>query len=206
METLLIGKKMTKKRVIKQTLVMVLLMMYWSIAILLFKKFGWINNDLLFYVFCLIFVIVILFSSLSIVRGSYIEVTNTHLAFNEAIQTQQVYSEVYALFFSKYYRPSIYIDLNGIRAIQLNYKKVLVMQRKTYLLSLKCLLNDGTIITITPKGIVSKSGDYLKLIELLEKNNIPVYDPHHLKQGLEGENLYFQNYVQTLERGVNEHD
>lgn len=205
MKKILLGKKLSKKMIVLNFFIV--LFIFTELLVGTMRLFiPWFPNYLSMYIFYIVIIVIVGFIAMNMLPCSYLEVTEDYLAFNEALKNKELFKEINAVMTSKHYLPSVYIQMDSLRAVQLNYQKVLIWALPTYLFTMKCLLSDGTIITITPRDIATNQGDYLKVITLLEECGVSVHDPYHLKVGLTKGAVHFQEYVKQLEKGDDTHD
>ena len=205
MRTIRIGNKLNRKMIGGNILKILLVygLPLWCITRMFYQ---WFPNLLSVYLFYFSLLLLGIFLSMSTLSCTYLEVTETHFIFNEALKKKELMEEILSLFTSSQYVPAIFMKLDSIKAIQLNYKKTLVWGLSGYIVCFKCLLSDGTVIHFSPKDMRTKYGDLLQLIDVLESHQIPVYDPYHIKPGLIKGGVYFQEYMKKLEKGATDHD
>lgn len=210
MKNFTIGVKMTKKKIISRIAITLILFIFcyyliWnSIVGMIFRVIS--GNGLLLYILLTFPVLlVILYAYLTdIIIEQYIEVTEDYLIFNEVANRKEAMTELKALFTNEVYRPSFYVKLSDIVCVQLGCHKINKGFRGIHplvLLDIKCLLRDGTRFKIIPSCLISKEGDYEKLLHLLENEGIYISDPYEIRPALAKDNVYFQEYVLNNDKG-----
>lgn len=207
MKKVVVGKRMTKADLILN----VLFALFWLggpyiLLGIFFKNFHGlqlVKSSILFFILTLPLFIFMFYRFLTdIIMLQYLEVTEERLIFNEVSNRQAATEEAIAILRGCHYQPSITIELKDIISVKISCRRSLgVRGLPRVVLILECLLQDGSEVRIVPTNMASKKGDYYRVVELMEACGVYISDPYELKPALEGDNIYFQEYVLKHHKG-----
>lgn len=182
MEKIVIGRKNIKERkfyTTKQKMLFGLCV----IALLLFLYFTQVGILVLFLGICLCFGgMWVIFSNIN--KGLEINVYHPNITI-EIDQNNVKYS-------NQKNNQSFCLEIKEIGSVRLNYIQRYISTRPVVDLRLEFLMKDDSLYLLSTRGILSQKGDYLKVIEFLEKVGIQVYDPHQLRSILDKDSYDFQ--------------
>lgn len=207
---ILIGRKLTRKRIIK---VGVILFTFATLCLLAMcftftgTFFYWLNIDKKYgFLISLIFlfpIYAIYFYNLTKVYLSmqYLEIINGKIIFNKSKSKREVFDEIKLVWQDKSYCPDIQFNLSDVISVQINRYLGLTSGRRNANLAFQFILKDGQMITIIPVYLKSKKGQFAKFVDILENQGIYIIDPHGLRDILENDIVVIKDFIIKNHKG-----
>ena len=209
-EHLLIGRKLTRKRIIK---VGVILFTFSTLCLLAMcftftgTFFYWLNIDkkygfLISFIF-LLPIYSIYFYNLTkfYLSMQYLEITNGKIIFNKSKSKREIFDEIKVVWRDKSYCPDIQFELSDIISLQIKSYLGLTSGRRNANVAFQFILKDGLIISIIPKDLKSQKGQFARFVDILENEGIYIIDPHGLREVLENDIVVIKDYIIKNHKG-----
>ena len=202
---LLIGRKPTKKKILKKLLFMVFSLLIPSY--MLFGAYGyWLHmskNAGTIISFILLSPIYFLFT-LNVIATSawqYMEIKNNKLYFNQRELKGNIFQEVKSLFTRGECSPDGQIDITEAISLKISDRLSFYRGIRNVDLVFQIVLKDGSVVTIIPRDLSSQKGQYARFVDILENQGIYIIDPHGLREVLENDIVVIKDYIIKNHKG-----
>lgn len=202
-QKIIIGKKLNKKNVLYNYLVFSIHALFWGCL----GIFGMIGS--LFsleikvrFIITLIFVIIILLIQTPMIGATQrIEVSNSKIDYFYTKGYFNQFKEVFRILTNRPEATEISINIDNLDKIRLSYRKTMSGYGLIgYALVIDFLMNDTTLITLSPENMFNFDGVlYKDAIEMITNHNVELIDIFSLKDYLYGDLKPFQEYIKKLE-------
>ena len=202
---LLIGRKPTKKKILKKLLFMVFSLLIPSY--MLFVSYGyWLHMSKYagtIISFILLSPIYFLFT-LNVIATSawqYMEIKNNKLYFNQRELKGNIFQEVKSLFSRGECSPDGQIDITEAISLKISDRLSFYRGIRNVDLVFQIVLKDGSVVTIIPRDLNSQKGQYARFVDILENQGIYIIDPHGLREVLENDIVVIKDYIIKNHKG-----
>ena len=209
-QNILIGTKLTRKRIIK---VGVMLLVFVTLCLLAMcftftgTFFYWLNIDKKYGFFISLIILfpiyAIYFYNLTkfYLSMQYLEITNGKIIFNKSKSKREIFDEIKLVWQDKSYCPDIQFNLSNVISVQINRYLGLTSGRRNANVAFQFILKDGQMITIIPKYLKSQKGQFARFVDILENQGIYIIDPHGLREVLENDIVAIKDYIIKNHKG-----
>ena len=201
-ETLIIGRKATRKNIIVNFIAFIFYGLIGGIGtggLLTFLTP--LNHSICIFIGIIAFFVTMLIVVPLATITDYLEINPIFINYYVYKGYFQMFLETINLIIGKQAYPQKQINLNDIKNIELSYEPIsMLWAQKGYKIKLLFHLNNQSMISIYPSGHPIKNNDYEKLFVLLENKSIPIIDKHHLRNILKTNPLDVTNYIEKLEK------
>lgn len=204
-QNLLIGRKPTKKKLLKN-----LLFMVFSLLISSYMLSGvfvyWLNmskNVGVIISFIFLSPIYFLFA-LNVIATSawqYMEIKNNKLYFNQRELKGNIFQEVKSLFTRGECSPDGQIDITEAISLKIIDRLSFYRGIRNVDLVFQIVLKDGSVVTIIPRDLNSQKGQYARFVDMLENQGVYIIDPHGLRDILENDIVVIKDFIIKNHKG-----
>lgn len=199
---IILGQKTTRKSIFITYLELSLIALLLGVGIFNILR---LYTSITFYwqLSIILFIFTLILLTPVIVSGETMEFNDQQVNYYHVDGYFQKFYEVFRIIIGKNEIPNISMKTSHIDQLALSYLPFFAGNGlKGYKLKLTFLLKDGTLFTIYPATYDQmKNGDYERIFQLLEKNNIIIHDKYHLRQSLSiSADAYYQ-HIKSIEDG-----
>ena len=203
-DKILIGKKMTKKKVITNYLLFsfpaIIMLIGYKNVISPYLKLN-VLMELL--VMIMIYILVLVFLTPAGFSSESMEFSNEQVSYYYTEGYFQQLSEVFNIIKGEKVVPYIQMKTKDIQTVDISYKPyTTIASQKGYQLKMTFLMDDGSTLIFFPTSTGQmENKDYEAALQILEKNGVRIRDKFKLRKALSINASSFYAYVKKIEEG-----